>query len=83
MRTRGKPMRVMPGRDGKLDPYATIDGVVIKRIDVARRHPRDVWRDRLARDLERFLANGGAIDVLPGPGEGVSRKVTHGAEGRE
>lgn len=31
------------------------------------RRTKDEHRDKLARDLERFLARGGAIEQLPGP----------------
>lgn len=42
------------------------------------RRLKDEHRERLARDLEQFLARGGQIDELPLPREDRTRRVGHG-----
>lgn len=42
------------------------------------RTARDDNRDRIAADVEAYLAAGGKIETLPGPGNGKSRRVMHG-----
>lgn len=42
------------------------------------RRAKDDHRDRLAADLAAYLDAGGAIETLPGPGNGKTRRVNHG-----
>ena len=42
------------------------------------RRAKDDHRDHLAADLEAYLAAGGEIETLPGPGNGTTRRVNHG-----
>lgn len=41
------------------------------------RRQRDEHRDQLAQDVERYLAQGGEIETLPGPGSQPTRRVMH------
>ena len=41
------------------------------------RRQRDEHRDQLAHDVERYLAQGGEIETLPGPGNQPTRRVMH------
>ena len=69
MTTRGTPMRIR--HDGTIDGRGVVDGLA--RSKTRERHPRELWREKLARDLERFLRSGGEIEVLAGQGEGARR----------
>lgn len=42
------------------------------------RTPKQIHRDRIAAQMAEYLARGGKVTELPGPGNGISNRIGHG-----
>jgi hypothetical protein len=70
MSTYGKPMSIKGHRERKEKFYK--EGTLARQ-NRGKRKAVDVNREKIAKDMEIFLHNGGQIEELPGPSDDSPR----------